>query len=164
MVLAADDQGFAPACSHVPDPRRLLALPLVSEVGEFADMVHLDGLLRTAQFTGVSEETIQQLTPRTPDARGLIVKGCCHPPLERDASPASYQRPSSFPAVHRHLEDLVGPPVDLVCGTIASIHLGDAGSELLRQRLDERLLHDPFQAVETVKIEGRTVVFDGAPI
>src|SRR5947209_3938529 len=98
MVLAADDQGFAPACSHASDPRRLLALPLVSEVGEFADMVHLDGLMRTAPFAGVGEETIQQLTPRTPDTRGLIVKGCRHPPLAWDASPASYQRPSSFPA------------------------------------------------------------------
>ena len=140
MVLAADDQGFAPACSHAPDPRRLLALPLALEVGEFADMMHLDRFVRTAQFAGVGEETIQQLTPCTPDARGLIVKDCCHLPLERDASPAGYQRPSSFPALHRDLEGLVGPPVDLVHGAIAPIHLGDAGSELLGQRLGQEAL------------------------
>ena len=161
MVLAADDQGFAPACSHVSDPRRLLALPFAPKIGEFADMVHLDGLMRTAPFTGVGEETIQHLTPRTPDARGLIVKGCRHPPLAWDASPASYQRPSSFPALHRDLEGLVGPPVDLVRGVIAPVHLGDAGPEFSGQRLDQGLLHDPLQPAEAVKIEGQTVVFDG---
>ena len=164
MVLAADDQGFAPACSHAPDPRRLLALPLALEVGEFADMVHLDRFVRTAQFAGVGEETIQQLTPRTPDARGLIVKGRRHPPLERDASPAGYQRPSSFPALHRDLKDLVGLPVDLVSGTVAPVHPGHAGSELLGQRLGQGLLHDPFQSVETVQVERQAVVLDGAPI
>ena len=140
MVLAADDQGLALACSHAPDPGRLLALPFAPKIGEFADMVHLDGLMRTAPFAGVGEESIQQLTPRIPDARGLIVKGCRHPPLEWDASPASYQRPFSFPAVHYDPEDLVGPPIDLVSGTIAPIHLGDAGSELLGQRLGQEAL------------------------
>ena len=97
MVLAADDQGLALARSHMSDPGGLVALPLALEVGEFADVVYLDGLLRTAQFAGVREEPIQQLTPRTPYAWRLIIKDCRHPPLERDASPASYQRPSSFP-------------------------------------------------------------------
>src|SRR6266702_8344393 len=110
MMLAADDQSLALACGHTSDPGGLLALPLALEVGEFADMVHLDGLMRIAQFAGVREEPIQQLTPRAPDAWGLIIKDCCHPPLERDASPASYQRPFTFPAAHRDLKDLVGLP------------------------------------------------------
>src|SRR5437870_6600586 len=121
MVRAADDQGLALARGHAPDPGGLLALPLVPKIGEFADMVHLDGLVRTAQFAGVGEESIQQLTPRAPDAWGLIVEESRHPPFEWDASPASYQRPFSFPAVHRDLEDLVGPPIDLVSGTVAPV-------------------------------------------
>ena len=127
-------------------------------------MVHLDGLVRTAQFAGVGEESIQQLTPRAPDAWGLVVEESCHPPLERNASPAGYQRPSSFPALHRDLEGLVGPPVDLVRGVIAPVHLGDAGPEFSGQRLDQGLLHDPLQPAEAVKIEGQTVVFDGPPV
>ena len=161
MVLAADDQGLALTCGHASDPGGLLLLPFAPKIGEFADMVHLDGLMRTAQFAGVGEESIQQLTPRTPDAWGLIVEESRHPPLERNASPASYQWPFAFPAIHRDLEDLVGPPIDLVSGAVAPVHLGDAGSEFPGQRLGQGLLHDPLQPAEAVKIEGQTVVFDG---
>jgi hypothetical protein len=45
MVLAADDQGLALARGHVPDPGGLLTMPFALEVGELADMVHLDGLM-----------------------------------------------------------------------------------------------------------------------
>jgi hypothetical protein len=59
MVLAADDQGLALACGHASDPGGLVAPPVAAKIGESADMVHLDGLVRTAQFAGVGEESIQ---------------------------------------------------------------------------------------------------------
>jgi len=59
MVFAADDQGLALARRHASDPGGLLALPLAPEIGEFADMVYLDGLVRTAEFARVGEESIQ---------------------------------------------------------------------------------------------------------
>ena len=48
MVLAADDQGLALTCGHASDPGGLLLLPFAPKIGEFPDMVHLDGFMRTA--------------------------------------------------------------------------------------------------------------------
>ena len=59
MVLAADDQGLALTCGHASDPGGLLILPFAPKIGEFPDMVHLDGFMRNAEFAGVGEEPIE---------------------------------------------------------------------------------------------------------
>ena len=74
MTVAADDQGLSPAGGHDLRPDRAFPPPSSIEVGELANVVHLDSLGAPAEFAFVREQPLEQLAAAKPDyCPGVLV-------------------------------------------------------------------------------------------
>src|SRR6266849_965386 len=86
MASPTDDQRFPLPGSHPLHPLRFLTPSPSFQVFQGADMVHLDFLLRTAEFTGIRQEALHQLRPLIVlDRRGSILEDCLTFSPEGDA-------------------------------------------------------------------------------
>ena len=74
VTVAADYQGLSSAGGHDFHPDRTFPPPLFLEVGEFADVVHLDLLGAFTEFAFVREQSFKQLAAAKPDyCPGVLV-------------------------------------------------------------------------------------------
>jgi len=163
MAIMANHQGLALARRHPLDPGGDLPTSFSLQISQVPNMVNLHIFLRAAEFTGISEEPLQQLGPIVPDQTRAIIEDCLGTVLQRNAAPLGYQRALAL-SRDLNLEDLARP-FRCVRGHGKAIpDLLNSGPSFDGQRLGEGLLHDPSHTVETMKVQSESIILNETPI
>jgi hypothetical protein len=105
MAFAADNQRFSSSCCHLFNPDRLFSSPWLFQICQFADMMNLYFLFRSAEFTGIGKHTLKQFAPVGHDElRKAINKDRIALPFEDNSPKLRHKRFLAFAALDDNLQ------------------------------------------------------------
>src|SRR2546430_13289421 len=166
MTGSAKDQCLSFSCGHDFDPAWLLPTVIDLQIFECSQVMHFYLISETCgftHFTYLCQESLFQFGSSAPFPSRLVLQVCLHIPGECDSAPGRYQWFLPF-TVDRYLKDLVSLPFHLDFRLVLLVDFPYRGFVLVRKRLCQRLLHDPFQATKGMKIVGHAVIFHDSSV
>ncbi len=165
MAFSTHHKRFASSCNHLLDPFRFLFSSRLLEIREFANMVDLYFFFRSAEFTHVSENALEQFAPVSHRKLGLMInKDRVLLSFERDTAELGNEwLPVAAPLNH-DFETLSQAMGRLCCRFVLTYHCCNRGFVLPCQGFEHGRFCYPLEFTEPADIVGQQVVLDNSSI
>ena len=107
LTFPTHDQCFASSCCHLFDPDRFFSSSWLFQISEFANMMDLYLLFRSAKFTFIGKDSLKEFAAVGHDElREAINKDGFLLALEGDATKAGHKRFLVLATLNNHLQAL----------------------------------------------------------